>query len=179
MTIPRNPSRPDVRPAPGRIQPRTGALARAGAAGLAAVIAAALGGCARPAAATGPAIVLVNAYVGQPQGSSPTDAYIAIRNNGPADRLVAARTSVGGSVTMRGPVGHGAEFMRDYRDIPIPGHSLVRLIPNGYHLVITGARPMKAGRDITLTLVFAHAGALRIPANVTNPQTGGGSYFLN
>ena len=80
---------------------------------------------------------------------------------------------------MRGPAGHGPQFMRGYRDIPIPAHSFVRLIPNGYHLVITGARPMKAGSDITITLVFAHAGALRVPANVTNPQTGGSSYFLN
>jgi hypothetical protein len=38
---------------------------------------------------------------------------------------------------------------------------------------------MKAGTEITLTLVFAHAGAVSVPALVTNPETGGGSYFVN
>jgi copper(I)-binding protein len=176
MIMPRNPARrPDPNPRPTSRR----AHFRVGAAGLAAALAAALTGCASQAAVAGPPIVLVNAYVGQPQGSAPTDAYVALRNDGAADRLIAARTSVGGTVTMRGPAGHGPQFMRSYRGIPIPAHSFVRLIPNGYHLVITGARPMKAGSDITLTLVFAHAGPLRIPANITNPQTGGGSYFLN
>jgi hypothetical protein len=38
---------------------------------------------------------------------------------------------------------------------------------------------MKAGTLITLTLVFAHAGAVSVPALVTDPQSGGASYFLN
>jgi copper(I)-binding protein len=38
---------------------------------------------------------------------------------------------------------------------------------------------MKAGTEITLTLVFAHAGTFSVPAMVTNPQSGGSSYFLN
>jgi copper(I)-binding protein len=172
---PARPSRPDL----GQRLPRVGRLVRVGAVGTAAALAAALTGCASQAVMAGPPIVLVNGYVGQSQGAAPTDAYVALRNDGPADRLISARTSAGGTVTMRGPAGHGPVFMRSYRDIPIPAHSFVRLIPNGYHLVITGARPMKAGSDITLTLVFAHAGALRMPVNVTDPQTGGSSYFLN
>jgi copper(I)-binding protein len=69
--------------------------------------------------------------------------------------------------------------MRTVSSIRMPGYALVRLAPNSYHLMITGARPMKAGRDITLTLRFARAGAFRVQAEVTNPQTGGSSYFLN
>ena len=38
---------------------------------------------------------------------------------------------------------------------------------------------MKGGTQITLTLVFAKAGKISVPALVTNPETGGGSYFLN
>jgi hypothetical protein len=38
---------------------------------------------------------------------------------------------------------------------------------------------MQAGKDITLRLTFAHAGSMTIYALVTNPETGGGSYFLN
>ena len=38
---------------------------------------------------------------------------------------------------------------------------------------------MRAGTEITLTLVFARAGTISVPALVTNPETGGSSYFLN
>jgi hypothetical protein len=38
---------------------------------------------------------------------------------------------------------------------------------------------MRGGRDITITLVFAHAGAISVIAQVTNPETGGSSYFMN
>jgi copper(I)-binding protein len=38
---------------------------------------------------------------------------------------------------------------------------------------------MKSGTEIILTLRFAHAGTYHVAAEVTNPQTGGASYFLN
>ncbi len=38
---------------------------------------------------------------------------------------------------------------------------------------------MHGGKDITLTLVFAHAGAISVIAQITNPETGGSSYFMN
>jgi periplasmic copper chaperone A len=163
----------------GRYPSRRNAAARAGAVGLALALGAALTGCAAQAATAAPPIQVVTAYVGAPSGASPTDAYVSIRNNGGADRLISAHTSVGGTVTLRGPVGDQPSTMRDYRAVPIPAHSFVRLIPNGYHLVISGARAMKAGTDITLTLMFARAGAVHVLAQVTNPQTGGSSYFLN
>ena len=76
-------------------------------------------------------------------------------------------------------INHVLRDLKHHARIPIPGHTLVRLNPTSYHLVISGARPMKAGTEITLTLVFAHDGSYQIPAEVTNPQTGGASYFLN
>jgi copper(I)-binding protein len=152
---------------------------RAGAAALLAALGAALAGCAGQAEASAPQIELVTAYVGVPHDGNPTDAYVAIRNNGNADQLVSVHTSVGGTVTLRGPAGASPDIERDFSSIPIPGHTLVRLNPTSYHLVISGARPMKAGTEITLTLVFAHDGSYQIPAEVTNPQTGGASYFLN
>jgi copper(I)-binding protein len=63
--------------------------------------------------------------------------------------------------------------------IVIPAHTLFRLDPAGSHLLITGSGPMKAGTEITLTLVFARNQVLTVPAMVTNPATGGASYFLN
>lgn len=120
------------------------------------------------------------AYVQVPAGKT-TVGYLDIRNNGGADDLVSVSTSVGGSVVFRAPIRPGVApvAMHTVSDIPIPANSTVQLIPDSYHLLITGAGPMHDGKDITLKLTFAHAGTISILALVTNPQNGGGSYFLN
>jgi copper(I)-binding protein len=142
---------------------------------------AAVAGCAQQAAAA-TSIQLATAYVNVPTVSSGdiTDAYLQIQNNGPtADTLTAARTSIGGQVTFREPVRAGSTAMKTVRDIVVPPDALLRLSPDSSHLLITGAGPMQAGKQLTLTLVFAHAGTMSVYAEITNPQTGGGSYFLN
>ena len=53
------------------------------------------------------------------------------------------------------------------------------MVPDGYHMLITGAGPIRGGKDITLTLVFARAGRVLVVAQVTDPSTGGSTYFLN
>ena len=160
---------------------RAGAGARAtraaAAACLALLTAAGLAGCYAPASA-GTSIELATAYVPLPT-SGRTVAYLVIRNNGGTDRLLGARTSAGGQVSLRDPKAEGSVVMHTVRSVPIPGHSTIRLVPDGLHLLITGARPMHSGKDITLTLTFAHAGTVSVEALVTNPQTGGSSYFLN
>jgi len=55
----------------------------------------------------------------------------------------------------------------------------VRLLPNDAHLVITGAGHMQGGKDITLVLTFARFGKVPVTAQVTDPQSGGSSYFTN
>jgi|SRR5215469_15017 len=157
--------------------------ARGGIAGLAAALTATLGagllaGCGQ-ARAAGPPIVLLSAQVTQPNSSGITDAYVIVENKGPAVQLLGARTSAGGTVALRSPARTGPIVMRTVSAISIPGHSLFHLDPSGSHLLITGSGPMRAGTEITLTLVFAHVGAISVPAMVTNPQTGGSSYFLN
>jgi copper(I)-binding protein len=157
-------------------------LGRAVTAGLMLVLGVALAGCAR-AQASGPRMELATAYVGSPQAGA-TDAYLVIRNNGSTDRLISATSSAGGTVSLRGPAnGHavstGGSGMRNVAAITIPGHTLIRLYPNGYHLVISGSGPMKAGTEITLTLRFADAGAYKVAAAVTNAESGGSSYLLN
>jgi periplasmic copper chaperone A len=141
----------------------------------------AVAGCAQQAAAAA-SIQLATAYVNVPTAGSGdiTDAYLQIQNNGPtADRLTAVRTSVGGRVTFREPVRSGSTVMKTVRDIVVPPDALLRLSPDSSHLLITGAGPMQAGKQITLTLVFARAGTMSVYAEITNPQTGGSSYFLN
>jgi periplasmic copper chaperone A len=157
------------------MRPLTSVLGLACALLLAAV---AVSGC---TSASASAISVSSAYVPQPTTPGTTVAYLDIRNNGHADQLVAVHTSVGGTVQLRAPVARdaGALTMRTVPEIPIPADSLVQLDPDTYHLLITGAGPMRDGKDIMLRLTFADAGTITILALVTNPESGGSSYFLN
>jgi periplasmic copper chaperone A len=147
------------------------------AAGLLAALA--VTGCASADAAS--SIVVASAYVPQPTTPGTTVAYLDIRNNGPADELVSAQTSVGGKVQLRAPAGRraGTLIMRTVPDIALPAHSMTLLNPDSFHLLITGAGAMHDGKDIMLRLTFANAGTVTVIAMVTNPENGGSSYFLN
>jgi periplasmic copper chaperone A len=153
------------------------ATAARGPARRVALAAAVLAGCARASAA--PAISLSTAFVPQPAASGQTVGYLLIRNNGHRDRLISARTSAGGRVTFAAPVRSGSNAVHPIPSIPIPADSVVRLNPDGLRLLITGTSGLHGGQDVTLTLTFAHAGSVSVTAQVTNPQTGGSSYFLN
>jgi periplasmic copper chaperone A len=146
-----------------------------------AVLLAALGvtGCATANATS--SISISSAYVPQPSTPGTTVAYLDIRNNGHADRLVAVHTSVGGTVLLRAPGARhaGVLTMHTVAAIPIPADSLIQLNPDSYHLLISGAGPMHDGKDIMLRLTFANAGTITVIALVTNPESGGSSYFLN
>lgn len=145
---------------------------------LLAVTAAGASGCAAAAGAAAP-VQLAAAYVPVPRVPGTTVAYVVIRNNGPADRLVSARTSAGGRVTFQLPVSLHSAAMRTVGAIAIPAHSTLSMAPDTYRLLITGAGPLRGGKAITLTLVFAQAGRMSITTQVTNPASGGSSYFLN
>jgi copper(I)-binding protein len=147
------------------------------AGGLAAAVG--MAGCAAAAAPAVHPIQIGTSYVPVPASPGTTVAYVVIRNNGRADRLMTARTSAGGRVAFRAPARPGAVTMHTVGSIAIPAHSTVAMVPDGYHMLITGAGPIRGGKDITLTLVFAHAGRVSVVAQVTNPATGGSSYFLN
>ena len=73
--------------------------AGAAAAGLAVAVAAGLTGCAAKAVPAAP-IQIGTSYVPVPPSAGTTVAYVVIRNNGAADRLVSARTSAGGRVSV-------------------------------------------------------------------------------
>jgi copper(I)-binding protein len=156
--------------------PATDRIPRAGRALAAGLIAAlALTGCVARAAAAA-RIQVSTAYVAVPQAGT-TVAYVVIRNNGAADRLQSAHTSAGGRVVFRAPAGPSR--MRTVPAITVPAHATLAMVPDGYHMLITGVRPLRGGKVITLILAFAHAGPVRVVAQVTNPATGGSSYLLN
>ena len=152
------------------------------AAGAVALVAVSVTGCAVAHASSAPSIAATAAYVQQPTATGKTTVgYLDIRNNGGADKLVSVTTSDGGSVTLRGPLRPGSSpvVMHTVADIPLPSDAMTQLVPTGYHLLITGAGPMHDGKDIYLTLKFARGGSMTILALVTNPESGGSSYFLN
>ena len=96
-----------------------------------------MAGCAQQAAAA--TIDMGTAYVNMPSSSGITQAYLIIQNNGAADRVTSARTSADGIVTFRGPIGHDVSAMQTVPDIVIPARATVRLVPDGFHMLITGA----------------------------------------
>jgi hypothetical protein len=146
------------------------------------ITAASVAGCSAARASATSSIAATAAYVQVPSAPGKTTVgYLDIRNNGSAsDELLSVTTSVGGTVQLRGPESPGAPvIMHTVPDIDIPAGTMVQLVPNSYHLLITGARPLADGKDITLSLKFARAGTVTILALVTSPSNGGGSYFLN
>ena len=149
----------------------------AAAAGLAAAVGVA--GCAAAPARVAPPIQIGTSYVPVPASAGPLLRMTTYATVVPADRLMSARTSAGGRVALRAPARPGATTMHTVGSIAIPAHSTVAMVPDGYHMLITGAGPIRGGKDITLTLVFAHAGQVSVVAQVTNPSSGGSSYFLN
>lgn len=136
----------------------------------------ALSGCAQQATAS-PPIEVSTAYVNIPTAAGSTEAYLAIRNRGPADRLTSARTSVGGVVTFRSPASHPGGVVRTVPDIDVPARGLLRLNPDGYHLLIIKPGKMVPGTEFTITLTFARAGPVPVTATVTDPENGGNSYL--
>jgi periplasmic copper chaperone A len=155
-----------------------------GVVGGAALVVAAAAGCSAESqdSGGGPSIQVPAAYVQVPASTGATTVgYLDIRDNGSADRLISVSTSVGGHVEFRGPVKPGVApiVMHTVSSIPIAADATTQLVPNSYHLLISGTGPMHDGKDIYLTLKFARAGSITIIALVTNPQNGGSSYFLN
>jgi periplasmic copper chaperone A len=151
-------------------------LGIAGAALLAALV---VTGCASAGATS--SIAVASAYVPQPTTPGTTVAYLDIRNNGQADKLISVQTSVGGKVQLRAPGARhaGALTMHTVPAIPIPANSMTLLNPDSFHLLITGAGTMHDGKDIMLRLTFVNAGTVTVIAMVTDPESGGSSYFLN
>jgi copper(I)-binding protein len=150
------------------------------AAGCALAVPAITGCSAASASSAGPSIAIPSAYINLPTGDT-TYGYLDIRDNGAADELLSVTTSVGGKVSFVAPEHTGIQpvIMHKVSEIPIAADAMTQLVPNKYHLMITGLGHVTAGHDITLTLTFAQGAKVTILALVTNPETGGSSYFLN
>ena len=141
-----------------------------------AIVAMALVGCGQQRAAAAP-IKIASAFVMQGGGLSSDPAYLVIANSGPADQLLSVRSSAGGRVLFIGGRTSAASAASALSDLSVPGHAVTRLDPSGVHLEIVHPGRLHVGIDITLTLVFAHAGTMRVLAQVSNPATSNGGYL--
>src|SRR5215831_5834904 len=113
----------------------------------AACLAAAVGvaGCAAAPARVAPPIQIGTSYVPVPATAGTTVAYVVIRNNGPADRLMSARTSAGGRVARPGPARrHDHAYGRlDRHPGALHGRDGSRRLPHADHR--RGTDPRRQG----------------------------------
>jgi len=148
----------------------------------AALLAAGAGaGCSAKATSGPGSIAATAAYIQLPTGKT-TVGYLDIRNNGTAeDQLVSVSTSVGGAVELRAPASAGVTpwSCTPSRRSTIPAGTLVQLVPNSYHLLITRGRPYAGRQGHHAEPEVRHAGTVSVLALVTNPANGGAGYFLN
>jgi copper(I)-binding protein len=124
-----------------------------------------------PAAGT---LVVVNAWSRATAPGAPVGvAYFDIVNSGGQDALLHIETPVAPQVEMHSTATVGGLMqMRRVLSVEVPAHGRVRFEPNGLHaMLIDLVRPLKKGDRFPLTLMFQHAGPVRVEAIVQDLGT--------
>jgi copper(I)-binding protein len=97
--------------------------------------------------------------------------FLTIVNAGAADRL----TGAGSPDAMKAELHQstsddGVMKMRPVDGLDIPAGGTVKLAPGGYHLMLMGLKkPLTAGGQLPVTLVFQNAGRMDVEARVVRP----------
>jgi len=107
-------------------------------------------------------------------GTSTTGAaYLVIRNEGGADRLISASTPAAVTTELHTHEKDGEIMrMRKVDEIDVPAHDTVTLEPGGKHIMMFEImEPLKDGGSFPLTLTFEQAGDISV--DVTVVATGG------
>ncbi len=101
-------------------------------------------------------------------------AYMTIRNQGPADRLVAASSSAARTTELHTHIREGDVMrMRKVEAIAIPERGAATLAPGGMHVMLMGLhQPLKPGDAFALTLTFEKAGAVTVQVPVREMGAG-------
>jgi periplasmic copper chaperone A len=104
---------------------------------------------------------------------NPTAGYMTISNTGnTADALIAATADAAGRVEIHRtmPGASGMHAMEPVSEINVPAGGTVTLEPGGFHLMLFElAAPLAAGDEVLLSLTFANAGTIVVPADVRAP----------
>lgn len=144
-----------------------------------ALIAALFLGVAAPAAAAEVhvgTLVIENAWARASAGTA-AGAFLTIRNDGEADRLVGVTTDAASDAQVHTTVKNGEVMeMRAVDALDIPAHGSVALRPGSYHVMLMGLKhPLKAGDTLSLTLRFEKAGTVAVSAPIEKAGASGPS----
>ncbi|ATE70064.1 hypothetical protein CNO08_00905 [Lysobacter capsici] len=86
-------------------------------------------------------------------------------------RLIGARSDIAQNTEVHEMAMQGQMMrMREVAAVPLPRGQAVALAPGGYHVMLIGLkRPLSAGDQVALTLVFEDAGGKRSEQTVRAP----------
>ncbi|HWA21821.1 MAG TPA: copper chaperone PCu(A)C [Caulobacterales bacterium] len=130
----------------------------------------ALAACAPPAPAG--TITIENAHIAAPPpGAAVAAAYFTLRNDGPADRLVAASSPAAAAAELHATQSDaGMMSMHHMEGVDLPAGGVVAFAPGGQHIMLTGlTQPLLAGASQPITLSFAHAQPITVNFTVQAP----------
>ena len=122
---------------------------------------------------------ITDGYLPQPASPDVAAAYLTVSNTGRTeDRLLRVSSAAAGRVTPMTETDHGGTgSMAELATVRIPAHGSFRFTPGHAHLMFEQRHgALREGDTVLLTLIFAHAGAvrLRVPVvAVTGPAPAG------
>jgi periplasmic copper chaperone A len=95
-------------------------------------------------------------------------AYFEIVNSGGQDTLLRVEAPIAQYVEMHSMTSIGGLMqMRQVLSVDVPAKGRVRFEPGGLHVMLIDlTQPLKEGQRFPLTLVFQHAGSMRVEAIV-------------
>jgi periplasmic copper chaperone A len=96
-------------------------------------------------------------------------AFMTIKNTGPADRLIAAKSDVSKTAELHTHINdNGTMKMREIEGgLVIPEKETVMLQPGGNHVMFMGlAAPFEEGTTFPLTLIFEKAGEIKVDVTI-------------
>ena len=121
----------------------------------------------RPVASTG-ALAVYDALAPASPAPDVASLYFTVINLGAdADTLLGVHTDRGVAELHEVVTEDGLSRMRHVHRLPLPPDDTLRLLPGGYHVMITQLdRPLLLGDTLHVTLEFARAGELPFDAAV-------------
>lgn len=111
-----------------------------------------------------------------PPGAKVLAAYMEIKNNGEKPRILTNVSSPAfGQVGIHQSVMHGnMVHMEQLKELNIPAHASVALKPGGLHFMLMDEKkPLRAGNQVPLTLIFQGGEKVAVTAVVRSGQTEG------
>ncbi len=127
--------------------------------------------CAPPAPAGG--IKVENARIAAPApGMQVVAAYFTLRNEGAADQLVGASTTIGSATALHETINDaGMMRMRHLPSVDLPADGTVEFAPGGKHIMLMGlTADLVDGSEQPITLTFAKAAPITVMFRVTASQ---------